>query len=94
MHELEQKGVLCARINRFEDTAEDPQIAHNNMIVEMIHPEKGSLRLLGNPIRLRSTPPKLKQFPPDLGEQSIAIVRELGYTDEQIEELSQNHVLG
>lgn len=93
MHELEQKGVLCARINRFEDTAEDPQIAHNNMIVEMIHPEKGSLRLLGNPIRLRSTPPKLKQFPPDLGEQSIAIVRELGYTDEQIEELSQNNVL-
>ena len=94
MHDLEQKGVLCARINTFEDAAEDPQIACNHMIVEMSHPEKGSLRLLGNPIRLRGTPPQLKQFPPDLGEQSVAIVRELGYTDAQIEEFSRTRVLG
>ena len=67
MEELESQGVLCARINSFDDTARDPQIACNNMIVSMEDPDVGELKLLGTPVRLKGTPPRLQEFPPRLG---------------------------
>jgi formyl-CoA transferase len=93
LEELESKGVLCARINTFDDVAKDPQIACNNMIVEMEHKEAGKLKLLGTPVRLYGTPPSLRHCPPDLGADSEAIAREIGYSDEEIEELKKNNVI-
>lgn len=93
LEELESKGVLCARINDFDDVAKDPQIACNNMIVEMEHKDAGKLKLLGTPVRLYGTPPTLRHSPPDLGEDSEAIAREIGYSDEEIAELKEKNVL-
>ena len=93
MGDLESKGVLCARIKTFSEAAEDPQIAHNNMVVEMEHKKVGKLKLLGTPVRLHQTPPNLKQPPPDLGEHSAAIARELGYSDAEINDMLSNGVL-
>lgn len=94
LKELESKGILCARINSFAEVAQDPQIAHNNMIVEMEHKDAGKLNLLGTPARLHDTPPTLRQAPPDLGEHSEVIARELGYSDGEINELLSKGVLG
>lgn len=94
LRELESKGILCARINSFAEVAQDPQIAHNNMIVEMEHQAAGKLNLLGTPARLHDTPPTLRQAPPDLGEHSEVIARELGYSDKEINELLSKGVLG
>lgn len=93
MEELEPKGVLCARINTFDDVANDPQIACNNMIVEMEHKDAGILRLLGTPVRLYGTPPELRRCPPDLGADSEEVAREIGYSDEEIEELKRKNVI-
>ena len=92
--ELEAKGVFCAKIQSFGEAIDDEQIAANGMIVEMEHPRAGTLKMLGNPIRLHGTPPQLKQCPPDLGEQSSEIARELGYSDAEIEALQQDNVIG
>jgi crotonobetainyl-CoA:carnitine CoA-transferase CaiB-like acyl-CoA transferase len=91
---LEPKGILCARINAFDDVTNDPQIACNNMIVEMEHKDAGKLRLLGNPVRLSKTPSTLRQAPPDLGEHSEAIAKELGYSADEIEKLITKGILG
>ena len=91
--ELESQGVLCARINTFDDVAKDPQIACNNMIVEMEHKEAGNLRLLGNPIRLYGTPPTLRCPPTDLGEDSEAIARDFGYSEDEILELKEKNII-
>lgn len=94
MEALERKGVLCARINSFDDAANDPQVAQNKMVVEMEHRRAGKLNLLGTPVRLHDTPPTLRQAPPDLGEHSREVARELGYTDEQIGQFIVDGVLG
>ncbi len=94
MELLEAQGVLCARINRFDDAARDPQIACNEMIVSMSDPEIGELKMLGNPIRLKGTPLKLEQFPPKLGEHSHTIASELGYGDEEIAAMQESGVFG
>ncbi len=90
---LEPAGVLCARINTFKDAMRDPQIEANNMIVSMEHERAGELKMLGNPIRMHGTPPELKITPPDLGEHSTEIVRELGYSDEEIERFLDSGVI-
>jgi len=94
MDELESKGVLCARINSFEDAAIDPQIECNNMIVSMEDPEVGELKLLGNPLRLKGTPSQLKNFPPKLGQHNREVALEIGYTTEEIDQMSERGVFG
>ncbi|MGB0369742.1 MAG: CaiB/BaiF CoA transferase family protein [Opitutales bacterium] len=94
MTELEASGVLCARVNSFEDAAQDPQIEHNKMIVSMDDEAAGPLKLLGNPIRLQSTPPKLEKFPPRLGEHNRDVALEIGYSEEEVARMEEEGVLG
>jgi crotonobetainyl-CoA:carnitine CoA-transferase CaiB-like acyl-CoA transferase len=94
MEELESQGVLCARINSFEDTARDPQIACNNMIVSMEDPDVGELKLLGTPVRLKGTPPRLQAFPPRLGQHNRQVALEIGYSEEEIAQMEEKGIFG
>jgi len=94
MVELEERGVLCARVNSFEQAARDPQVLHNNMIVSMEDPVAGKLKLLGNPIRLKGTPPKLEKFPPTLGQHNVEVAQQLGYSEQAIVEMIEDGVFG
>ncbi|PIP05218.1 MAG: hypothetical protein COX52_13145, partial [Syntrophobacterales bacterium CG23_combo_of_CG06-09_8_20_14_all_48_27] len=51
------------------------------------HPVRGMIKMLGVPVKLKKTPGRPQLPPPLLGEHSEEILREIGYTDEQIGEL-------
>ncbi len=86
--------MLCGEIKTFEEAADDPQIRANKMVIEMEHPRLGGLRLLGTPVRLYDTPPSHCMPPADLGEHNRDVLIELGYSEEEIAELSEKGVLG
>jgi crotonobetainyl-CoA:carnitine CoA-transferase CaiB-like acyl-CoA transferase len=94
MDELESQGVLCARINSFEEAARDPQIACNNMIVSMEDSDVGVLKLVGTPVRLKGTPPTLKDFPPKLGQHNRDVALEIGYSEDDVARMTEKGVFG
>ncbi len=91
--ELEPKGVFCAKINTLEESIDDPQLNANGMVITIDHPAAGALRLPGTPVRLHGTPPVPRHCAPELGEHTVAILRELGYDEAALASLRQEGVI-
>ena len=66
---------------------EDPQILFRNMILTMMHPIAGPIKMSGSPIKLSETPPVVNRNAPELGEHTDHILRKL--LDASIEDLAQ-----
>jgi len=45
-------------------------------------------------VRLKGTPPQLKKFPPWLGQHSREVVREVGYSEDEIKQMAEEGVFG
>jgi formyl-CoA transferase/CoA:oxalate CoA-transferase len=71
----------------------DPQSQHLGLAQSTPHPKIPDLRTTGFPYRLSNTPAEVRRPPPLLGEHTAEVLREVGYTDEEIRELTTNQVL-
>ena len=91
---LEPEGIPCGRINRIDETLNDPQVLHRQMRVSAEHRSLGTMDLLGSPLKLSATPGKVRRAPPVLGEDTDAVLRDvLGYLDEAISALHADDIV-
>lgn len=91
---LTAADVLVAPINGVADVAEDPQVRHNGMIVEVDNEKLGPIRVTGVPMRFHGTPASVTQGPPLFGEHTGEILDELGYSHERIAQLVDEGSVG
>ena len=75
--QLEAKRIPCAPVNSFSAALSDPQVLHRKMVVELKHPDGGSTRGPGNPIKLSRTGEESFAAAPLLGQHTTEVLSEL-----------------
>ncbi|MCD0502825.1 CaiB/BaiF CoA transferase family protein [Bordetella petrii] len=84
---LNPAGVPCGPVYNIGQAFEDPQARHLRMTRPARHPVLGSLQLLRSPINLSGFPhpENFERAAPDPGQHSAELLRELGFSDKEIE---------
>lgn len=88
LEQLEAAGVPAGPLNNLHQMYSDPQVQARNMMVEFEDPELGTIKNIGIPVKLSATPGKIRRRAPGLGEHTLEILLQAGYTREQIEEMA------
>lgn len=71
---LDAADIRCAPMYNFKQVFEDPQVIHNEMLVNMNHPVAGPIKLVGIPVKLDKTPGKLNTPSPLLGQHTEEVL--------------------
>ncbi len=91
---LEAQDILVAPIRSTAEALEDPQLAVNNLIIEVEHPILGKMRHVGPPLRLKGTPARQHRAAPLLGEDSQQVLREMGWSQAEIDAMAERGLIG
>jgi crotonobetainyl-CoA:carnitine CoA-transferase CaiB-like acyl-CoA transferase len=81
---LENAAVPCGPINDLAAVFADPQVLHRGLRVELPHAAGGNAPQVANPIRFSATPIDYRLAPPLLGQDTDAILGELGRSADDI----------
>ncbi|WP_254274641.1 CaiB/BaiF CoA transferase family protein [Haloarcula marina] len=94
LEQLLEDDHWVAKVQNYSDLSEDPQIEHNDMLVDVEHPEVGTYKTTGIPAKFSETPGEIRSPPPQVGEHTETILSELGYDDEDIGHLNDIGAIG
>lgn len=84
---LLENDIWCSQVNTFDDLVNDPQVAHNQMIINYNHPSIGEVKTTGFSSTFSDTPQKIFRPAPLLNQHCNEILSEFcGYNDQQIDE--------
>ncbi|WP_109474080.1 CaiB/BaiF CoA transferase family protein [Ornithinimicrobium cavernae] len=87
LERLDAAAVPAARVNSIGEALSDPLLRERDMIVELEHQSVGPVRSVGSPVRLSETPPSMRSAPPVLGQDTRAVLTELGLDPAEIQDL-------
>ncbi|MBF0544170.1 MAG: CoA transferase [Candidatus Riflebacteria bacterium] len=91
---LQKYDIPCGPINDVAKLFSDPQINARSMLVELLHPTTGKIKVPGNPIKFSQTPAEVTCPAPVLGEHTHEILKtKLKMSEEEISSLQKKKVI-
>jgi succinate--hydroxymethylglutarate CoA-transferase len=92
---LDGSGLAFGSVNTIQKAFEHPQTVARDMIQPMewdaVH--SGCWKSIGPPVKFEKSKTAIKSRPPLLGENTVEVLEELGYSKERIEELQQCRIV-
>jgi formyl-CoA transferase len=74
---LEAVSVPCGPINNLDEVFANPQVQARGLRVDLPHPLAGTVKLVGNPIKMSGTPAAYALAPPLLGQHNEELLEDL-----------------
>jgi len=88
------EDVPVGPVLTLDEIFDDPQIQHNEVVLEFDHPTAGTFRQARPAARFDKTPQEpRRRMPPLYGEHTIEILKELGYGDEDLARMRGDGVI-
>ncbi|MCS7125947.1 MAG: CoA transferase [Aigarchaeota archaeon] len=94
VEKLEEAEIPVAPIYTVSKVLEDEHVKHRRMVLDIDHPKIGRMKMLGTPFKLSETPGQIRIPPPYKGQHTDEILRELGFSQEDINTFKNKHVVG
>jgi len=90
---LEAKGLMFCPVQGSRDVFKDPQALINNYLVDFEHPTYGTLKIPGYPVHFSAARAGTQTKAPALGEHTDLIMRRIGYSEGEIQNLKAEGVI-
>jgi crotonobetainyl-CoA:carnitine CoA-transferase CaiB-like acyl-CoA transferase len=84
---LNEREIPCGPVYDVGEALADPHVRSREMIFQMETKAFGKLNQLATPIRMSHSPLSVRTPPPKLGEHTLQILQELGYSKKDVERL-------
>ena len=91
---LIESSIPSGPIYNMKEVWEDEQVKYRKMDVKLDHPKQKNSRNIGVAVKLSKTPGKIKTPAPLYGEHSVKILKELGYSEDEIKNLINLNISG
>ncbi len=93
LEKLRAARIPCAPVYNLAQALSNEQVLARNMVVEVLHPLGGSVRMPGNPIKLSETNEETYTPPPLLGQHNEEVFASIGLTAEEMEQLREYGII-
>jgi crotonobetainyl-CoA:carnitine CoA-transferase CaiB-like acyl-CoA transferase len=90
---LNRSNIPCGPVYTVPEMFEDEQVRHLGVAAPVVRPDGSTIRVISQPVTLERTPATLQSSAPRIGEHSSEILREVGYSDEEIGALEAEGVI-
>jgi CoA:oxalate CoA-transferase len=75
---LNRAGVPCGPVNTLAQVFADPQIQQQQMTMDVPHPGRGNIRMVGFPMKFSNAPCRVRHPAPELGQHTAEVLARLG----------------
>lgn len=94
IEQLRAARIPCAPVNNFPQALAETQVLARQMVIEVAHPEGGTIKMPGNPVKLSDTHEETYSPPPLLGQHTDDILQDvLGLSAAEIANLRADGVV-